>query len=227
MELKVLSWNIWLDGDIDAVVGCINDADADIIGLQEVIPERPANVLKSLEKMGYMNVFSKVMESRNAGLDMGNAIFTKHKILEHKTHVLSDTERRLAEQAVINIGGKIFDVFNTHLLHTHQKYSPIQNMQIEKLISLLPRERTIAMGDFNATPDSDTIQKMSKVLVNTDPSNAPTWSVYPEGCKTCNPQSIDTRLDYIFVSKDLQAHSPVVMQSKASDHLPISAVIEG
>ncbi|MDZ4226986.1 MAG: hypothetical protein U1D26_00745, partial [Patescibacteria group bacterium] len=69
------------------------------------------------------------------------------------------------------------------------------------------------------------IKRMGKALKDTDPSHAPTWSVYPEGCKVCNPQAIDVRLDYIFASRDLKTHSPKVESSKASDHLPISVTV--
>ena len=82
------------------------------------------------------------------------------------------------------------------------------------------------MGDFNATPESETIRKMSEVLVDTDPTSAPTWSVYPAGCLVCNPQAIDTRLDYIFTTPDIKTSSFKVEQSKGSDHLPISVIAE-
>ena len=82
------------------------------------------------------------------------------------------------------------------------------------------------MGDFNATPESPVIKSIQKVLVDSDPSSTPTWSVYPEGCRICNPQKLDTCLDYIFTSIDLKTSSFKVEESKASDHLPISVVVE-
>lgn len=94
------------------------------------------------------------------------------------------------------------------------------------MIKKLPADRVIVMGDFNATPESAAIQAMNKVLVDTDPTSAPTWSMRPEGCLTCNPQAIDIRLDYIFVSRDLKTHSFEVGHSQASDHLPISITVE-
>lgn len=81
-------------------------------------------------------------------------------------------------------------------------------------------------GDFNAISESKTIKIMKKKLVDSDPSSKPTWSMYPEGCIVCNPQKVDIRLDYIFVSKDISVKSFRVGKSKGSDHLPISAVIE-
>lgn len=234
MQLKILSWNIWLKGDLDAVVEFIRTADADIIGFQEVIPEREPDILRRIEELGYQSAFTAVTELRKDGKKMGNAIFSRHKITNTQTHILCETEarlsseieRRLALQTDIRVNDMMLHVFSTHLAHTHQKQSDVQDLQVENLIKLLPAEKTIVTGDFNATPDSGVIQRMREVLNNTDPSDALTWSVYPAGCHTCNPQAIDTRLDYIFASKDLKTHSPAVGTSKASDHLPISVMVE-
>lgn len=226
MKLKVLSWNIWLDGDLNGVVEFIKTADADIIGMQEVIPEREPNILESLSALGYQHAFSKVMELRRGGEKMGNAVFSRHKLLTSYTRVLSEEQRRVAEDIVLEIDGVQLRVFNTHLLHTHQKQSDIQDIQVETLLKFVPGGRAIVMGDFNATSDSGVLKKMTNVLNNTDPSNAPTWSMYPAGCHVCNPQAVDTRLDYIFASKDLRTSEPKVGHSKASDHLPISVTVE-
>ena len=82
------------------------------------------------------------------------------------------------------------------------------------------------MGDFNATPESNAVRKTAKVLTDTDAQSLPTWSVYPAGCEDCNPQRIDTRLDYIFVTPDLKVNTFEVGESRGSDHLPIIATIE-
>ena len=226
MQLKVLSWNIWFKGDLNGVVQYVKDTNPDIIGMQEVVPERETNILASLKALGYQSAFTSVTELRKDGKKMGNAIFSRHKILSSETFVLSDENRRMAEKVVVDIGGTQLHVFNTHLMHTHQKQSDLQDQQADTLIRLLPKEKALLMGDLNATPESTVVMKMKQVLNNTDLSDAPTWSMYPDGCHTCNPQAIDTRLDYIFTSKDLKTNSPAVGDSKASDHLPISVMVE-
>ena len=96
---------------------------------------------------------------------------------------------------------------------------------MENLLKALPTSRTIVMGDFNATTDSVVIRRMCENLVDTDPATTPTWCVYPEGCLTCNRANIDTRLDYIFTSRDIKTASFQVGNSKGSDHLPITVTI--
>ncbi len=234
MLVKILSWNIWFNGYFDEMTQFLKRGDFDVIGLQEVVEnEKERDTIAFLAGLGYHHVFSPAFMLEKDGRIVGNAIFSKYEIVRHAIHELPSaapntfrTENRSAVSADINVGGTTLHVRCTHLLHTHQQTSEIQAMQVTNLMKVLPQDHTIVMGDFNATPESPIIQKMSAAFINTDPSFAPTWGQYPEGCNVCKPQSIDTRLDYIFTSKDIVIHSPIVETSRASDHLPISVMVE-
>ena len=228
MQLKVLSWNIWINGYFDEVVNFLKKSQADIIGLQEIVDNNPKrNVIKTLKEEGYESFFGSVEHSWGEKVYRdGPAIFSKHKIAKAETYVLSENDKRAAVKADILVGDETLHVLSTHLIHTHQKGSEEQDIQVSNLIKKLSTDHTILMGDFNATPESSVIKSMQKVLVNSDSSSTPTWSVYPEGCRICNPQKLDTCLDYIFTSKDLKTSEFKVENSKASDHLPISAILE-
>jgi len=235
MELKVVSWNIWLAGDLKGIAEFVKNSGADIIGMQEVIPEREPNIMQTIEALGYHSAFSTALEVRHDGKKMGNAIFSKYPIKSQQTHILSETksgpttaenERRVAVEADIDVGGILLSVFSTHIAHAHKKPSERQLLQIESLLEVVPRGKAIVLGDFNATPQTEPIQRMEEVLTNTDPSGAPTWSLYPAGCTVCDPQAVDTRFDYIFTTHDLKIHSPKVESSPASDHLPVSVIVE-
>ncbi len=133
----------------------------------------------------------------------------------------------MAIKADVEIGGHTIHVFSIHLKHTHQKPLALQDLQAENLIKTASEEKTIIMGDFNALPESSVIQKMSKVFKNAETNPfTPTWSLYKEGCTVCLVESLKYTLDYIFTSRDLKTSSFKVENSKASDHLPISAIIE-
>lgn len=227
MILKILSWNIWVDGYFDQIKDFLKRENADIIGLQEVKDNDPErNVIGYLNSLGYKQVFAPRQIHRRTGVHFGPAMFSKYKIESGKVHSLSKKEERVAVQANIQVDNQILHVFSTHLFHTHQQESEIQNEQAKNLIKFLPEKRTIVMGDFNATPESSTIKTMQKTLVDSDPSSTPTWSNYPEGCPVCKPQSLSIRLDYIFTSKDLKVKSFEIGNSKGSDHLPILITVE-
>lgn len=230
MELKILSWNIWYDGDSEKVNEFLENFGADIIGLQEVrrIDGRVQLSKRLTFELAYEYVYYPVfnIEKNGQTVEVGNAIVSKYPIVKSVVHNLSKEENRLAIEAEISVDGKTFHIFCTHLFHTHQKPSEIQDEQEENLIKVLPRENTILMGDFNALPDSNVVKRVSEVMINADSQLLPTWSIYPEGCEVCKPEGVAYKLDNIFLSRDLKTNSFEVESSKASDHLPISAIVE-
>lgn len=228
MTLKILSWNIWIYADTKEIERFLATTDADIIGLQEVQEDKPdRDTIGFMKNLGYKHVFAPAEKEWGGQVWRdGPAVFTKHDIVGADAVILSKPEQRAVARADIKAGDTTVHVFSTHLIHTHQKPSELQERQVDALCALLPKEHVIVMGDFNATPESAAIKKMTAVLRDTDPTSQPTWSVYPEGCEGCKPEAIDTRLDYIFVSPDVRSRSFKVEQSRASDHLPISVEIE-
>lgn len=230
MSLKILSWNIWFYGDLEKVDKFLENFNADILGLQEVMMvDKKVQISKRLtEKLGYKYVYTPAFQYPINGIptDIGNAIFSKYPIISNQIHNLSENENRVAVQVDVNVGDKILHVFNTHLFHTHQQPSQLQDLQAANLIKVLTPRKTVLMGDFNALPESNAIKIISKVLKNTDTNSLPTWSVYPEGCEKCLPKEIMYKLDNIFTSQDIKSSSFKVEKSQASDHLPISVVIE-
>lgn len=230
MRIRILSWNIWYDGDINAVNDFLENSNADIIGLQEVVDiGGQINLSKRLfEELGYKLVYTPVfdLERKGKSIKVGNAVLTKFPIQKSFVHNLSKEENRKAVQVDVGAGDKTLHIFSTHLLHTHQKPSKIQDEQAENLVKFVPQQNSVLMGDFNALPDSNAIKIISKSFINSDPNRLPTWSVYPEGCHICRPQGILYKLDYIFTSKDLKIHDYKVESSMASDHLPVSTIIE-
>lgn len=228
MQLKILSWNIWLNGDFDQIKKFLKTSNADIIGLQEVEDHKPTrDVIGYLNNLGYRHVFAPIEKTWDEILyNDGPAIFSKFEILDSQIYQISETDPRVVLQVDIQISNKILHVFNTHLVHAHMQESEEQTKQGKNLIKVLTHDDTVVMGDFNATPDVTVIKNMQNVLVDSDPSSAATWSVYPEGCSKCKLQTVNTRFDYIFTSNDIKTNSFKVEKSKASDHLPISVNIE-
>lgn len=228
MLIKIVSWNIWIDGHIDQTEDFLRKSDADIIGLQEVKDSDPKHdIISFLKKLGYSYVFAPIEKEWGGNIYRdGPAIFSKHPILDSHTYNLSSEDNRGAVKADIQIGDKTLHVFSTHLVHSHQEEYKIQTDQAINLLKHLPTANTILMGDFNATPESSTIKAIKEVLIDSDPSNQPTWSVYKEGCGVCKIDEIKIKLDYIFTTPDIKTESFKVRDSKGSDHLPIITTIE-
>ena len=240
MKLKILSWNIWCGTYLDGVIEFLKTANADIIALQEVIEDERGNLVEIIAKeLGYEYVHAigmnmpvkflpKYEKDDKRTIKFGTAILSKYKIIDSRIYELVDENKRLVIGTDIKIRNETLHIFSIHLKHTHQKSLEIQDAETENLLRLLPEKNTVVMGDFNALPESTVIETMSQVLKNAgENSTTPTWSVYKDGC-TCITKDgeIIYQLDYIFTSKDIKTNSFKVYESKASDHLPISAMIE-
>ncbi len=231
MLIKTVSWNIWLGKHYHEIVKHLKTADADIIALQEVMQEINGshNTAENIAKeLGYHWKYAETGQIEYEGkmISWGNAILSRHHILNSEVHELSTGDsRRTALQATIQIEETHLNVFSTHLTHTHQKPSKIQEQQVESLIKLIPKEKTIVMGDFNALPQSNTVKYMTDVLKHVDTQLDPTWCVYIDGCEVCKLDQLIHRLDYIFTTGDFNVHSFQTDYSKGSDHLPVAATL--
>lgn len=239
MQLKVLSWNIWCGTYLEEVMAFLKKEQPDIIALQEVLEEDKGNIALTIAKeLGYECVYALGMHmpakflnnpkvSPDTLVSFGNAVLSKYPIVSSKTHDLPQGEnKRPMIQADIKIGENIVHAFSLHLKHTHQQPLEMQNIQADKLLTVIPTEKSIVMGDFNCLSDSYPIQTISKVLNNTEPDkDTPTWCKYIGGCSVCQVDEIKYKLDYIFVTKDLKFTSFKVTDSDASDHLPVSVFV--
>lgn len=228
MKIKVVSWNIWVNGNFDGIKEFLTTADADIIALQEVQANDPErDVIGFLTELGYQHVFA-MTEHSWGGTDykIGPALFTKLPVIDSGTFLINEKDARAAAWMDLRVNNKTIHVFSAHLLHAHLKPSTIQEAETTRFIEKLPDNQTIVLCDLNATPDSNAAQKMQNVLKDVDPTKTPTWSLYKEGCEVCQLSEVTVKLDYIFVSKDLQTSSFHVGDSNASDHLPILVNVE-
>lgn len=232
MTLKVVSWNIWFGTHYHDIVKHLKESDANIIALQEVIQETDGsdNVAENIAKeLGYhwKYVETTSLPYQGRTVSWGNAILSRHKILATRVHELSSgTERRTALQATIEMPHDHINVFSTQLTHTHQKPSLLQEAQAEALIKEIPKTKAIVMGDFNALPDSNIVQAVSRVIQSTDTQLDPSWCIYKDGCDVCQVEELLYRLDYIFATPDLKVQSFQTDYSKGSDHLPIATTLE-
>lgn len=89
------------------------------------------------------------------------------------------------------------------------------------------KENYLLTGDFNATPDSPTITTIKNHLINCGPEfseNTWTTKTFVEGDFSEN--NLNWRLDYIFRTKDIKNMDAKIMQTDASDHLPLLLSID-
>lgn len=234
-NVTVMSYNIHHaegeDGvlDLERIASLIEESKADIIGLQEVDnhwSERSdfqdqAKLLAQRLGMFYVyaaNLDRDPLAEGDHRRQYGTAVLSKYPIINSKNHYLTkigNTEQRGLLEVTINVKGNHVHYYNTHLALT----SAERDIQIREIIEIANQAKgpKVFVGDLNATPESNEMKPMyaNYLDVFAGQTNANTYSAE-------NPTK---RIDYIFTSDDIETVNTEVIESLASDHLPITAEI--
>lgn len=224
-QLKIISWNIWGGKNLKGIISCLKETSADIIALQEVLEDEDGqnnNAEEIAKELGYNWVFTNTKtltpsisyllqkHNINSNKHWGNAILSKHPIIESSSYTLSENNSRTAVKITFEFQDNKIDVFSTHLVHAaHSTEARVE--QVENLLKLLSDNSTIVAGDFNDVSESETITKMKEKMKHSE-----------DGF----PTNKDKKIDYIFTTKNINITNSGVIKSEASDHLPIYAIIE-
>lgn len=174
--MKVLTYNIhgWRSPDpagafnLDALVEVIGDAQADLIGLNEVFHPRPADGGTALAhlaaRLGMAFAFGPTLTAAESptGIPYGNALLSRWPIVAHAAHRLAIGPERAASEArglfetrLLSPAGQPFTFYVTHLDHRSEA---IRLAQWRAASAWLGRDRErphLVVGDFNALASCD------------------------------------------------------------------------
>lgn len=158
--LSLATFNIWHDrGDWPArlplVLDTLRAADADVIGLQEVLEDAatglPNQATTIAQALGYRHVFVST-DAEGLPRRYGNAILTRLPVLDQDWKKLEPLDDfRTALRVRVRVGNRPIDIVDTHLHHTPEG-GAIRERQIADLFAWLGQSDTplIVMGDLNA-----------------------------------------------------------------------------
>jgi alpha-N-acetylglucosaminidase len=231
-KLRVLTYNIHHCNppskpgfiDLDAIAKVINENNPDIV-LQEVdiLTSRSGNIdeLKNLAERTDLNFyFGKAIDYDGGKYGVG--ILSKYPVSESKTFALPNPYN--AEPLALAISkislpeGQQIYFASTHLDVSKAGNRDAQATEIIKLASELELPFFLA-GDFNAQPDSKSIQILEEH--------------FDRSCQKCDftiPSDNPKRtIDHIFLSKGAPLSvksTKVINEPYPSDHLPVLAVYE-
>ncbi len=219
--------------DLYRIAEVIHKSDADIIGLNEVdkhfskrsLYEDQASWIANQLKMDL--VFSpsiSIKSKRSTEMrQYGNALLSRFPIIEKKIHVFKNRsgllEGRSLLEGTIQINKQLFRIHVTHLSlnpFLHKKQSDFIISQSQK-----DSHPIIIMGDWNMKPGSKGWRKLTHEFQDV-------WNILGKDAGYTYPSLHPrTRLDYIFVSRNLKVIEAEVVTTmpKASDHLPLIATL--
>jgi len=238
--LKVMSYNIYHgeegykagQSNIQRVADLINEYQPDFVALQEVdsMTNRtaafnegvPQDLMKELARLtGMHGYFAKAIDYSNGGY--GEGILSRWPA-ESRRDALA-IPKGGEGRALISVSGALPDgralIFaGTHLCHQFAENREAQVQDILKIFegSDIP---VIVGGDFNFPAQSDAYQMITSDFHDAARLFGEEKSTYP----TIDPQ---TRIDYIFLSKNVQWRvlDVKVIDTDPSDHLPVLVTLE-
>jgi len=228
--VKVMTYNIHsgyhMDGyqDLEGIARVIEESGADIIGMQEVsrgrLIDNSADMPSWLSRRLKMPYIFKAAEEKT----WGNAILSSYPIIDSGTVQLPREGAPIGRGLIwakIDIGAdEPLLVIVTHL-HQVEADTHIRAAQIPVILDFWDhQEQTVIMGDFNAEPSAGEIGLIY------DSGLLDAWLEAGQGQGyTFDANDPYQRIDYIWVSPDLGVIEIKVVQTLASDHIPVLTTI--
>ena len=235
MILRVMTFNIQhcLDYvnrriDYELFAKTIAESGADIVGLNEVRGQSEtkgydAQARILAEGAGYKyHYFAKAIDF-NGRDPYGNAILSKYPIVSAQTVMIPDPEPRkyLGYYETRCVGKVKIDVNGTKLtvlaVHFGLNRDEHENAR-DTVLSVLEENRCVLMGDMNVTPASPILTPIRRHMKDTA-------DMLCDGKYTFPSDRPKKKIDYVFVSPDIEVLSAKVPKLIVSDHRPHTADI--
>lgn len=231
--MKIMSFNTqhclnYLEQRIDyeIMAKAIIDTGADIVGLNEMYNEENfimygKQVKRLSELTGLENwYFAEAVNLPDVGRQYGNGFLSKYAIKKAETIIIPDPEpkgysgyyeTRCILKAELENG---YTVIVTHFGLNPDE----QENAVKTILEHIKNEKCILMGDFNVTPDNPLLEPIKAKMIDTSIGFFENKATFPSD----KPK---IKIDYIFVSPDVEVVFADIPEIIASDHRPHIAEI--
>lgn len=228
--MKVMSFNTqhclnYLTREIDyeVMAEAILAQSPDIVGLNEMRSdgegsEWPNQIAKLSELTGMEHYcFAQAI---NEGGPYGNGFLSKIPIISAETILVPEPEGKKEPRYEQRCLLKVRLENGVTVLVIHVGLSDPEKLKaVETIINNLPDERVVLMGDFNMEPDCPMLAPIRERLFDTA-------ELFGEEKLSWPSDEPEIKIDYIFLSPDLEAVSADIPSVVASDHRPYIAEIK-
>lgn len=232
-SLRVMQYNLHVGFntagrlDLEAIAAVIEAAEPDVVTLQEVargwVITGPVDMLSWLAHRLDM---VPVDGATAADGQFGSGILSRYPVVAVERGDLPSEGQALRRgylQADVDLGGTTVRVISTHLYQYIDKPedSAIRQEQVAALLAAWNHApRTVIAGDFNAGPEH------AEMVMMADAGLQDVAGLLASGPAYSNPADDPyQRIDYIWLSPDLEPESFSMRQTTASDHLPLLALV--
>ena len=209
--------------DLEALAKVVEESGADVVGLQEV--SRGWLIWGGVDMLTWLSqrLDMPYVSGPTGDAQWGNAILSRYPIVSAETFPLPPDDLLLLRGyiiAEIDAGGGTITLIDTHFTHRGRDYA-VRELQASALVSAWDGvPSTVIVGDMNATPDSDAMQILSGAGLINVAAEIGTLPIF-----TSPADNPSRQIDYIWASPDLGFEDLEIVQTTASDHLPVVVTI--
>jgi len=211
--------------DFQIMADAIKDLNPDIVGLNEMRDkgvdfeyDAQTSVLSELTDMKH-HYFAKAIDV-NGGNPYGNALLSKYPIISAETIPVPDPDPRTGTggyETRCLLKAKLEDGITVLVIHFGLNIDEQKNA-VKTVLDNIENEKCILMGDFNVIPEDDVLNPIRKRM-----KDAADWFDMP--LLSYPSDKPDRKIDYIFVSPDVEVISAYIPAIVASDHRPHVATV--
>ncbi len=223
--LRVATYNIHQGFDasgrpnLDAIADVLGSEQLQIVALQEV--SRGWAVNGSVDALSWLSERLGMQAAWGPAADplWGNAVLSRYPIVAVENRPMPNNGTLRFDRAylivTIAVSGERIQVVATHLHHVQQE--PQQRLpQVRALLDSIDWTRpTVLLGDLNAQPHDEEMQLLTQSGLLAGNSLTPT---YPA-------ERPRRQIDYILATDHFALNEVRAIQTTASDHLPLTAVL--
>ncbi len=205
----------------DAIIKC----DADIVGLNEIHEEsHMENYSFQTRKVAEASAFPYYKFGQACTLEegnFGNGFISKIPIVKAEVIGVPDPEVKTGNQlyetrALLKV--KLENGYTVLVIHFGLNEDEQINA-VKVVVDNLEDEKCILMGDFNVEPDNKVLNPIRDKMKDSA-------DLYTENLLSFPSDKPRKRIDYIFVSKDVEFVSADIPPIVAADHRPATAEIK-
>lgn len=212
--------------DIDVMAKAIKECGADVIGLNEMRGEclgvnDYADQTANLSRLtGIENYYFAPAIMFGGTKPYGNAMLSKLPIISAETIIIPDpTPKKYDGYYETRCVLKAKLKGDITVLISHFGLNPDeQENAVKTVVEHLEKEKCILMGDFNVTPNSPILAPVRERMVDTS-------QFFNEQKLSFPSDAPNIKIDYIFVSPDVEVLSADIPAIIASDHRPHTATV--
>lgn len=212
--------------DYEAMANVIKDYDADIVGLNEIRDKGAdaeyENQMKILSELtGIKNYFFAEAISFDGKNPYGNGFLSKIPVEIAETISIPDPEPKTGTdyyetRCLLKV--KLENGLTVLVTHFGLNRDEQENA-VKTVLENLEDEKCILMGDFNVKPSDE-------ILIPFRNKMKDTADVFKEPMFSFPSDAPDRKIDYIFVSRDIEVTSAEIPPVLVSDHRPHTAIIK-